>query len=272
MFKLCALVSVASTAAAAPAFAATMWVHDSTNNLAKVDTETGVVSLIGRMTQTMTDIAFDPLGNLFGITFSSFYSINTTDASTRFIGNTGQSDLNALVFGVDNTLYSMGNLSTNLYALDVGTGAATSLGSTGFRSGGDLAFVGDAFYLASSGSQLVRIDIANPSNSVAVGPFGISGVFGIASTGAGDLFGVAGTSIFKVNTVTGAAFDVRSYAGQGLGAAFGQSFITEAGAPDPEVPAPIPVPASLWLLGSALAAAGALRRKRASPVYASGRA
>lgn len=66
------------------------------------------------------------------------------------------------------------------------TGVGSSLGSIGFYSGGDLAFVGSDFYLASSANQLVKIDLGNPGGTAAVGPFGVSDVFGLATApGAG---------------------------------------------------------------------------------------
>lgn len=252
---LCAAAALFFTVPAASA--APMYVHDSVGILGKVDTGTGAVSVIGDLGVTLTDIAFDPLGRLFGVSFTDLYSVDVASAATTLIGGLGISGANALVFGKDGTLYSAGTTSGMLYTIDPLTGASTALGDTGFASGGDLAFVGSDLFLASTSGQLVRLDQSTPSASVAVGSFGLSSVFGIATDSADTLFGVGGTTIFSVDPTNAATISSIDFGGQGLNDAFGQSFLTEAGAP--EVPT-IPLPASGLLLLGALAAFKVRRR------------
>lgn len=241
------------------ASAATMFVHDDAGILGKVDTGTGAVSIIGDLGVILTDIAFDPLGRLFGVSFTDLYSIDVASAATTLIGSLRVSDANALVFGRDGTLYGAGAVSNFLYDFDPLTGAVNNFTNIGFSSGGDLAFVGDDLYLASGSGELVRIDLGEPSASAAVGSFGISNVFGIASDSSDSLFGVGGTTIFSIDPTNASTLSSVGYGGQGLGAAFGQSFLTEAGAPDPEVPA-VPLPATGLLLLGALAGFAVRRR------------
>ena len=215
----------AGSASAAPI----MYVHDQDGVLGTVDVESGATTTIGSMGVVMTDIAFDPLGNLFGISFTGLYAIDHLTASAAFIGNHSIAGGNALVFGADGTLYGAGNSSTNLYTLDAATGASTSVGNMGFLSGGDLAFNMGSFYLASSSAQLVSVNPATGAGTL-IGDFGVSNVFGLATGDDGVLYGVAGTSIFTVNPLTGAGVNPVSFAGQGLSNAFGQSFLSEAGA------------------------------------------
>jgi hypothetical protein len=248
-------VFAASVAAAAPI----MHVHDGSGRLATVDVVTGNVSLIGNMGAVMTDIAFDPTGALYGLTFSSLYSIDRNTAAITLIGNHSIPGGNALVFAADGTLYAAGNSSGSLYTINPATGASTSLGNMGFASGGDLAFNGSDFFLASSGGQLIRIDLGNLANSVAVGSFGVPNVFGLATGDNGVLYGVAGTQIFSVNTSTGAASNAVNYAGQGLGGAFGQSFFTESGAPPIDT---VPEPSTYALMGGGLGLLLFLQRRR----------
>ncbi|OOG20621.1 hypothetical protein B1C78_17170 [Thioalkalivibrio denitrificans] len=256
LLVLTAALGVGGKLGAAPI----MYVHDSQGNLGTVNVQTGDVDVIGNLGVTLTDIAFDPSGNLFGVSFNSFYSVNVSTAETNFIGFHGINAANALVFGLDGTLYSAGNLTTNLFTIDVNTGAATSLGNMGFSSGGDLAFHEGELYLASSASTLVNIDLSDLSNTVEVGPFGVANVYGLATGDDGVLYGVGGTQIFAVDTATGAALNPVDFSGQGLGTAWGQSFFTEAGAtPDP-TPVPVPAPWTLMLLGFVLLLGARSRR------------
>ena len=255
VFGLSALVFCAGSAFAVPV----MHVHDSSGNLATVDVQTGTVSVIGNMGAVFTDIAFDTSGDLYGITFTGLYSINPTTAVATFIGPTGLSGGNALVFDSNDTLYAASNNTLGIYTLNTGTGASTLLGNTGFASGGDLAIHSGKLFLASSTNQLVELNLADLPESQSVGPFGVGNVFGLATGDDGFLYGVAGTNIYTVNPLTGAATLAINYGGQGLGQAFGQSFTTEA--VQGEIP-PIPEPSTYVMMGLGLLGFGLMIRRR----------
>ncbi len=230
-----------------------MHVHDQSGRLGTVDVATGNVSLVGLMNAVMTDIAFSPSGELFGITFNSLYAIDAATAAVTFIGSHGIPGGNALVFATDGTLYGAGRSSTSLYTVDPTSGATTNLGNTNFASGGDLAFYAGDLYLASNTNQLAKLDLTDPSASTTVGPFGMSNVFGLAVGNDNNMYGVAGSFLFTVDPLTGATSNTKNFGGQGLSVAFGQSFFFEASGeqpPEPPPPAPpgVPEPSSLGLL------------------------
>src|SRR5262245_12438887 len=230
--------------AVAPATAGPiMYVDDANGVLGTVDVATGTVSVIGSTGQILTDIAFDPTGHLYGITFSQLFSINAATGAATLIGNLNLSGANALVFGSNGTLYAAAFNSNDLYTVNTATGAATSLGNMGFASAGDLAFNGGNFYLASTANSLVRINLANLALTTQVGAFGVANVFGLATGSNGTLYAVAGTNVYSVNTTTGAATNPVSFAAQGLASANGESFFEEARVATPE-------PASVILLGT----------------------
>lgn len=231
-----------------------LWIDDSLGQLGTVDVATGTVSLIGNMGVTMTDIAFDPLGNLYGISFTSLYSINRYTAAATIIGSTGISS-NSLVFGSDGTLYTA---NTSLYRLNTSTGASSLIGTGGgYSSSGDLAFIDGQLYLSSAGGdQLFQLNHTTGAGTL-VGSIGYGAVYGMATNNNVDLYGVTGTNILSLNTATGAGSLVLNYAGHGLGAAYGTSFVEEA--------AVVPIPAAIWLFGAGLVGmVGFARRNEAA--------
>lgn len=250
-------VGLAAAAQAEP----DLWIDDASGNLGVVDVVTGAVTLVGNMGVVMTDIAFDPTGKLYGISFSSLYSIDRSTAAPTFIGNLGTT-LNSLVFSADGTLYAANN---RLYSVNVATGAATSIGNGGqaYNSSGDLAFVGGNLYLSSSSpssDSLIRLDTSSGAGTF-VGGIGVRNVFGLATDNNIDLYGVAGTGIYGLSTATGAGTLRVNFAGQGLGAANGTAFFAEAGAPTtPTAPIPEPSTYALMLVGLGAAALAARRR------------
>jgi hypothetical protein len=197
----------------------------------------------------MTDIAFDPNGNLWGITFGSLYKIDKTTAASTLIGNLGTS-ANSLVFDSSGVLYTA---NSSLYTVDTSTGATSLVGNGGdsYSSSGDLAFIGGELFLSSSGGDnLVKINTADGSGSL-IGNIGFSAVFGLASPNGTDLFGLAGSNVLSIDPTTGSGTSILDYSGQGLGSAFGSAFVTEA---------VVPIPAAAWLFGSGLLALLGIRK------------
>lgn len=225
-FLLLAFAALASPAAAQNV--TELYVHDAQGQLAVVDVASGQVTIVGDMGVVMTDIAFASDGRLFGLDFTTVYEIDPRTAVVAAIGSHGISDGNALVFGADGTLYAMGGSSNQLYEIDPTTGSASSLGTAGVFSAGDLAFLGGELYVSSSSHTLVRIDLGPPVAGATVGGFGFFDVYGLATSDAGVLYGVAGTQIFGVDPLTGAGALLSDYSGQGLDIAYGSSFQGEA--------------------------------------------
>jgi hypothetical protein len=241
------LLASALTAHAAPV----LWLSTGSNQLATVDVATGATSVVGNTGVFLTDIAFDPTGNLYGISFDSLYSVSKTNGSTTLIGSLGSFSgvANALVFGGDGTLYMAG---TSLYRVSTATGASTLVGNIGIQSAGDLAFVAGNLYMAANNNHLVQVNTGTGAGSD-IGTIGVANVFGLASPDNVTLYGMADQTAFTVDTATGAAGTPVTF-NPTLGFAAGSAFLSEAGASVPE-------PGTMALVGVALLAAGALRRR-----------
>jgi Domain of unknown function (DUF4114) len=168
-------------------------------------------------------------------------------------------NLNALAFGPDGQLYTIGSGSKKLYTVNLTTAVATSVGDlpTEFVSNGDLVYdaAGSRFLAASvfqslaDSSTLWSIPIATPANATKLGTIGFSGVKALSFEN-GQLKGFTGGvanalgNRITIDTTTGIGTlqdkignDDIAPINNGIG---GATTITTIGA-TPPTPTPIPV-------------------------------
>ena len=237
--------------ATASANAGLIYFGTDQGNIYTVDTSNGDVVNVGDPGVTFTDVAFDPMGNLYGITFSQLYSIdlgaNTATAAPGALGAAG----NGLAFDSSGTLYMSGD--TGLYTVNTGTGNAAFQGGTGFASAGDLEFDGDGnLYMTATGSPDSRlIGFGNPISlpgALIGSDLGYTNVFGLAYAG-NTMWGLSNQSLFTIDLVTGQ----------------GSAPVFELDIEDGEIvwgaAAAVPEPGTLVLVGSGLIALVLWRRR-----------
>ncbi|HND54460.1 MAG TPA: SdrD B-like domain-containing protein, partial [Pirellulaceae bacterium] len=178
----------------------TVYLHDSNRNLIALDLATGSSRKVGTLGVTLTDLALDPVGNLYGITTSGLYRVNPQTAATTLIGNHGISGGNSLAFGPDGTLFAMGANSSQLFVLNVATGASTARGGAGVQAEGDLAFVQGRLFLSTSSNRLYEL---NPGTGAATdrGLMRAGDWYGLATTEAGELLGFDGLNYATLSPV-----------------------------------------------------------------------
>lgn len=150
--------SLANLLTFAVAYAGPMfYLHDNHGALATVNASTGKVSKIGSMGVVMTDIALDPSGNLFGISYNDFYRIDRRTAAATYVGKHNIPSANALTFAPDGKLFAAGAGSTKLYTVTPSTGRSTVHQEIGFASAGDLAFAPEGPVFDSAGKRIQYI-------------------------------------------------------------------------------------------------------------------
>jgi len=187
---------------------------DDQGRLGTVDIASGAVTVIGTTrtstgtTIIMTDIDFDPDGNLYGVSPQNMYRINKADASLTDIGSHSLSYANSLVFNnIGGQAYTA---DQSLFTIDAVTGSTKRLGNGGsaYDSTGDLAFIENDLYLTSkvqgdpADSSLIRLNMSTGVGSL-VGLIGYPNVFGTASNDNVNLYGFSENKVFRINTATG---------------------------------------------------------------------
>jgi hypothetical protein len=216
----------------------TIYVTDASGRLATVTLGTYAVHIIGSEGALLTDIAFNPKdGQLYGVSFTSFYRLNRKTGKATFIGNLGINDANALVFDGQGVAYTEGVNSTELYTVNSSNGHVTKVGLTKpFKSAGDLTFYNSGLVLSGySQSSLTNttpdtLVVLNPKNGavLAYSELKISNLFGIVCTGKDTLFGFAGTSVYQLfpdeTNIDKRAVLLKNLSGKGLAQIYGAAY------------------------------------------------
>lgn len=129
----------------------------------------------GTTTAPITDIAYHPNGNLYGIVANYFVSIDLGACTTSTIASHSTGS-NALVTAADGTVYAAAD---DLYTVDINTGVFTSLGTLPCSSAGDLTFHEGELYLSCDNGDLLNVNITNPASSSVVGNLGTGNWHGL---------------------------------------------------------------------------------------------
>jgi hypothetical protein len=196
----------------------TIYVIDDLGVIGTVNVTNGDVQVIGNTHVVMTDIAFDSNGILYGVTTDKLYRINKSTGDSTLIGVLGITGATSLEFNTGGSiLYTANN---QLHSVKTDTGATTPIiSSDGFQfiSSGDLASIGNTFYLTSKAANdyLVSLDTSTGTGTL-VGSIGFPNVFGLATNDNVTLYGFSGTKVIRINTTTGAGTQLWDIAGKGL--------------------------------------------------------
>ncbi len=174
----------------------------SSSTLYRVDPDTLAIQMIGDFgwpssvgSDQMTDIAIDKTGKMIGVSFTSVYAVDPTNAKATLLSSNLQGTFNGLSFVPaaqlgrtgDDVLVGTENSDGKVFEVNPMTGATTQIGNMagGFVSSGDLVAVAGFGTVqtvpgSSGGDRLVRLA---PSTFAAT-PIG-------TDTGFGQIWGVA---------------------------------------------------------------------------------
>jgi len=127
------------------------YVCTSNNKLYKVDVGTGQSTLIGEfhfdngtplsMNNHMTDIAFSPTGELYGVTQGEMYRVNTSNASIEMVADFTMSFVNSFEFNDDpqNPVVYLASGLGYMYTFDIDLNQGYLMGFFNQDPAGDLA-------------------------------------------------------------------------------------------------------------------------------------
>ena len=168
-------------------FSQDLYVSSSDHFIYRIDmTDCSVELVIPLLLQSLTDITFHPNGNLYGLSSDGrLFQIDTMNGTTvpvyAFVHD---QSYNSLVASDDGTFYATGR-EGQLYSYQLAASTATYHGNTGFEATGDLAFYEGELYVAIIDNRIVKIDIADPSQSKIVIQGGQDGsIYGMATLAA----------------------------------------------------------------------------------------
>ena len=186
----------------------------------------GVTKVSGGTQYALTDMAWSPVGKLYGLAFGPsgttlVFEVNPANAQLTQLGTLSSVSFNAFVFdefGVPYVAGSNGDIYTfDLHSLNMSAATppvllydAPSTGPTGssLSSSGDLAWVGDDLYYATASgayNYLYRVR-AGTSTVQLVGAFtttsggALLNVWGLFGDGHGTLYALAGSNVYEVDT------------------------------------------------------------------------
>ena len=153
----------------------------------------------------ITDIAVDEGGNIFVTGFQQLWKYDITDQTLKTL-SFHNANLNSLVV-LDNSVVGASATSNLIYKFDSTSGATVSIEpSFGGASAGDLAYVENTLFKASTGSGIVSVQGQTGSNVAA----SISSDFwGLVQTPEGNLQAYSNAGNVKnINLSTGAVSDL----------------------------------------------------------------
>lgn len=181
--------------------------HDDTT-LYDVRLPSGQVNVIGSTNTQLTDIALSPSNVLWGIGFSTLYTVNQQTGAATFFKSVSTGSINGADVAPGGTLWISGGAA--LSTLDTTSGAITFVASfpNGSTSSGDLAWIGSRLLATAvgggSGDDLVEFDVVKKTSKV-LGACGYTCIWGLAAYGT-TLYGLTCEGrILSIDTTSGAA-------------------------------------------------------------------
>jgi len=170
----------------------------------------------------MTDLAVTPDGNVYTISRTSLYKVDTnTGAATQLFAGIASSNV-ALTFRDDGTLVAADQAGA-VRIIDPSSGNVTELGTygTGYDTAGDLVAIADgtmygvstkAPSLGSNTNILIKVNTAT-AKATSVGKIGYTGVYGVAYAGGRVLAFTSTGQIIRIDPSTGIGTLVKTHSG-----------------------------------------------------------
>ncbi|QQE11001.1 hypothetical protein JD969_16075 [Planctomycetota bacterium] len=181
--------------------AALLWVHDTNEKLATVDTVSGDIVIKGTMSAQITDIAFDTDGKLYAIDSQKFYEVNPETADLTLIGSHGITGAVALSADDQGRMYAASDEQCGLFEIDETTGSGVKVLDVPLCADGDLSWLDDRMYWSTTDNYLARTHLDLGYRYM--GYMQPSNVWGLATGQDDELYGFAGKCVYRFDTEDG---------------------------------------------------------------------
>jgi PEP-CTERM motif len=231
------------------------------SSLFTINSATGAATYVGDFGYLDTySLAFSPNNQLYAVVdsydSSTLATVNTTTGAATPVGaGTYISDLMAIVFAPNGTLYGASWGTNDLYTINPATGAATEVGALGFDNVMDLAFAPDG-QLYAIGNGLYEINTSTGAGTQVDAEAGDGDLMGL-TIGDGQFFVTDYSSSSPLYTLNPADGSVTLIGDTGIDYSMGLTYLGVASG--------VPEPASWALLILGVGFAGAeVRRRRPS--------
>jgi hypothetical protein len=183
-YSILAAALMAISLSSSYSYAQIVYANDTDGNVWRINMNGCNTSLVVNM-PVFNDMAISASGIVYGLFGNSVYVYNPVTGMTTLLATINFGVYTALEIGPGGQLYAVG---FDVVRINIVTGAVQFIGAlpNGWFADGDVTFLNGIYYLTvlgPGGTELINLNLNNPSLSVLIDPLPISNIIGLAGVG-----------------------------------------------------------------------------------------